>query len=1193
MGFQGQLGSMQLADLFQSFLANRQTGTLTVNTRESTIRIFFDAGQIAIATARPVEGMPYLLATMIRKGLLTLPKANDLKERLLVTHQPLRDLVLGSGLIAEQELDDLSAWCIEEIVCPLFEADDGELSFEDGDPPQELFAGDLIEMGEARVPTPQLIMEATRRKDEWERIRAVIPRDDLLFLVDNDGRSNLREIQTDPEMMKVLRYLDGRHTLDDIAKTIGATRFDVFAIVAQMVVANVARPRSTQEVVQDAMTMRDAGELQKAKDLLESALQHSRQPEVMRPLAEICGELNQAARAVELYLELIQVGKDAGELDAALEDLNTVIGLSPEDPELHFERAQLLSELGRDEESSIGFVAAAQAFLSTRDVQRAIDACHRAKNILPRDPAPHRWLAKAYQLDGQTDNAAVEYKALWHALLTSARPTAALAELERTLKSDCKFAAITEQILTYARSSEAVKTSRAIQMLMYTLTAAAIVGCVSAGYYYYKQVVVHEQGSRVVSDLTSSLVRRMAAGEHQKLTEELDQLRSRYSLDSGLLGDINRAATEVRKNFADRATGLQLKGRALMDGGDFTGAERAILSLKRDFAGTPASANADGLLEEIRQARINAQIQAPVAEANRRWQALDWDGALAELDKILARNDLPYTRRAQLTADQLRWAAANRSAQSLLERAGRIEAIGDLRAALAAYRKAVAGEGDAALSKARDRMVGVERKLAESIAGSVVALATKKDDAGTFAALDELVRLGQESKSPAVAEVLNALEIPLSIKVDSPYTVLAIRRVGSGLEQLARAPGNNGPWIQNLSLHYGESIQIAASRVGFTNQSAMISTALRKVAFAVNLVRGPRWKTDLSGPATTPPVLSGREVVVGTGRATLEIVDARTGSSRPVTFPDTVAEFRTAPVIFQDRAYVVLEDTLHVVDIPSRVRLWSWTGDGDRRPTGPVWAQEHDLIPGQTLLFVATFRAGPLLLAADGRGKVSVYPRLKLEGDLTGQPFADHSGTRTALYLPLGNDLNVLDTTAATETSPPTPIYTMRFHGDLAGHPVKANVANGRQALLFTDSTGSIVAVDANLDSPLPNRLLGTWPVEGSGLGSPVVDGNTAYVTSADGRLTALDLSHPGQVLWRFPTKGTAGANPGEVGIGKRGIYLTSSSGILLCVDRISGRERWRCDLGSSAVGGVAARDGLIFVALTSGQLWCFDEGED
>ena len=1193
MGFQGHLGSTQLADLFQSFLVNRQTGTLTVSIQDSAIRIYFDAGQIAIATARPVEGMPYLLATMIRKGLLTLPKANELKERLLVTHKPLRDLVLSSGLIAERELDDLCAWCIEEIVCPLFEANNGDLSFEDGNPPQEMFIGDLIEMGKARVPTPQLIMEAIRRKDEWGRIRAVIPRDDLLFQVDNDGRTNLRKIQTDPEMMKVLRYLDGRHTLENIAKTIGATRFDVFAIVAQMVMADVARPRSVQEMVQDAMTMRAAGDKVKSKDLLENALKHSRQPEVMRPLAEICAGLNQAARAVELYLELIQIGKDAGELDAALKDLNTVIGLSPEDPELHFERAQLLSELGRDEESFTGYVAAAQAFLSTRDFQRAIDACFHAKNILPRDQAPHRWLAKAYLLDGQIDNAAVEYKALWHALLTSFRPTMALAELERILKSDCKFVAITEQILTYARSSEAVKTSRVIKMLLYSLTGAVLIGCAGAGFYFYQQEVIRDQGRRLVSNLTSSVGRRIAAGEHQKLLEELEQMRSRNNLDPELVGDINRAASEVRKDFANRAKGLQSKGRALIDGGDFAGAEQAILSLKRDFAGTPASANADSLLEENRQARINAQIQAPVAEANRRWQALDWDGALTELEKILDRNDLPSTSRAQLITDQLRWTATNRNAQSLLERAGRIEVAGDLMATLEAYRKVLDGEGDAALLKARERMLVIERQLAENLASSVVTLATQNDDAGTFNALDELLRLGQEFKSSAVAEVITALEIPLTVKVDSPFTVLAIRRIGRGLEQLARAPSTTGPWIQQLSLQHGESIQITASRVGFATQSVMITTALRKVGFAMTLNRGPRWKVDLSGPASTPPILSGREVVVGTGRSTLEIVDALTGTSRPVTFPDTVAEFRTAPLIFQDRAYVVLEDTLHVVDIPSRVRLWSWTGEGDRRPTGPVWVQDHDLIPGQTILFVATVRAGPLLLAVDGQGKTTVYPRLKLEGDLTGKPFADHVASRTALYLPLGNQLTVLDTTAATETSPPTLIYTMRFHGDLVGHPVKVNVASGRSALLFTEATGSIAAVDANFDNPLPNRLLGTWPVEGTGLGSPVVDDATAYVTSSDGRLTAIDLAHPGQVLWRYPDKGTAGANPGEVGIGKRGIYMTSSSGILISIDRQTGRERWRCDLGSTAIGGVAVRDGLVFVALTSGQLWCFDEGED
>lgn len=382
---------------------------------------------------------------------------------------------------------------------------------------------------------------------------------------------------------------------------------------------------------------------------------------------------------------------------------------------------------------------------------------------------------------------------------------------------------------------------------------------------------------------------------------------------------------------------------------------------------------------------------------------------------------------------------------------------------------------------------------------------------------------------------------------------------------------------------------ISASRSGFSTLSGSVSVSNRRSQGQIQLVRGPRWRAELTGPATTPPVLAGMQVLVGTGKSTLEVLDARQGATRPVTFPDTVAEFKSAPVLFQNRAYVVIEDSLAAVDLTTRSRLWSWQGS----LTGTLWIQEHDLIQGTQLIVAGSAMEGLAILGADANGRVSRYP-FKHEGELSGAPAADHSSNRTTLYLPYGNELVVAEATTATQQSGPQVLYTLRTRGDLVGRPTKSMVGPAkRPVMLIGDTSGLVIAVDCDPNTPDTQRLIGSWPIDGTLPSTPQLEGRTAYVTSGEGRLYALDLDAPGELRWRFPTQETFGQLPGEPAVGRNGIYVASSTGILLCIDKATGRERWRCDLGGPTSGGVIAGNGMVYVGMRSSHLLGLDEGAE
>lgn len=1198
MGFQGELNSVSLGDIFQTLHMNRQTGTLSVGADQdpgSAVHVWFDQGLVAACSAPIADGRPFLINTLLKKNLLSQDVADDLVRRMRSTNQASRDLLLASNVVAENDLDEVSTWCIEEIACPIFERTVGEFRFSDGDPLDVLAGPNTIWMGGTRIQTSQVVLEATRRRDEWQRIREVITDAEALYQVDADGRSNLRNVQTDPEMLKVLRYLDGRHTLDSIAAVVGVTRFDTYAITSQLVLAGVARARTPQEVVEDAVTLRTQGETQKAKDLLENILRSARVPEVLRPLAEACAALNQVPRAVELFLELIQRSQDSGELETALKDLDTVIQLSPEDPDLQFERAQIQGELGRLDEAASGYVAAAQVFLTTKETPRAIDACHRAKNLLPRSPEPHRWLAKAYLMDGATDNATVEYKALWHALLSSNSPTKALRELRAILDADCKFASVKEAVLAHAQSSEAVKTSRTMRIVAWAALVLMLIGAGVVGWEYWRGVIVTRNGQEAVAEVKQTYNSTRESLPHKVLLEMLTSIRSQYASVKEVVKLAEDTENEIRKDFDQRASNLLAEAQAYLRGGLFDKAYQSLSRLKADFAGTRSAGVADAKIEELRSTRIGVEVLAVVDDARRKWTALEWDDAINQLKPVLARNDLPLELKNEYQSLSLEWTSALGSAQELLARARKIRANGDRRAAIVALRRAATGQGESAVALAKNELAEVESEVIADIGLRARTAASKGDDAGAFSAVEDLLAVAKQSTSTTVQGQALATELPFTVTVDHPRTVLQVARPNTETAMI-RAPADaTGRWTHALTYRLGEQVVVAAARPGFTTASLTVSVQGKRSTGSLALTRGPRWSIPLNGVGTVGPVVFDRQVMIGTNRASIEVVDvhAQQGSSRPINFGEGVAEFRYPPTRHGTTVLAVVDERIFGVDLATRAVAWSWPTLGSRIAiAGPACAHENELIPGQSLVFAGAGRNNLAILAVDSSGGVVPYKPLTLPGELTGQPFVERSELQTVLYLPAGNVLVSYDIGSVTESSPPKPLNQIKARGDLIGQAVRATAA-GKSVVLLTDSSGLVIAFDPGIGVDEGRRTVGGWALDGTSPSNPVVDGSMAYIAVSEGRVQAIDLNKSGVVAWRFPAQGSTAGLLGSVARGKRGVYAADANGILYCIDAVNGTLHWKAPLGGGASAGVAALDGLVVVPLATGQLVCFDEGDE
>lgn len=1194
MGFQGQLSSVNLTDIFQTLSMNRQSGTLVVTAPAGSAHVYFHGGLISSCTAPAIDGRPFLLHALVSRNLINAQQAEEIRNQAESTGVNLRDQLLSANIVGQAELDEVCGWCMEESVCPVFEWKDGEFSFLDGQQTDEVRAYDSLNLGTNCLPTPQLVLEATRREDEWKRIREVIPDSSAYYIVDNDGRANLRNIESDPEMLKVLRYLDGRHALDQIASTVGVSRFDAYAIVAQLVLANVARPRTPQEAVDDALALRGSGDLSKARELLELTLQQYNVPEVLRPLAEICIQLNQVPRAVELYLDLIQRAQDAGDLQQAIADLDTIITLSPADPDLHYDRAQVLSELGRGEDAAKSYVLAAQHYLATRNMEQATDACHRAKNLQPRAPEPHRYLAKAYLAEGQTENAVVEYKSLWHALLSQERPRKAIETLRTILDQDCKFAAVKEQVLNHAQSSEAVKTGSAVRVLVYVVLAMALIVGAFFGWKVIEKEVIGKSGQEQLQTLNSRIAAEMEGLRHASLIEAYLELARDFSAHPAIVADCEKRIAEIKADAERRARAEIETAKTLMTNGKLEEARKTLQAIRARFPGTQSATDAEQGLVLVRQQEDDRLWKSRLDEAEALWQADAWDEALAKLKELAARTDTPTSVRSDITERTNRWTSILGSAQELFRRAERIERLGRKREAMVGYQRAMSGEGESFRARARERLVLIERQFADELIKRMRDAFEHNDDPTAFATLAELRQLAKDSSSSEVIDLIAKLELPFSVKLDSRFAELVVKRKGQQ-DTILRAPaGTNGPWTQTVRYPNDQTWMLEIRRAGYGSQALSISADSKRSQIAVTLKRGPLWQTDLKAIPTTTPVESGKFLLVGTNRSTLEVIDPGLGTARPITFPDSVSELSSTPFVFQKRAYAVVDDKITAVDIDTRTVVWSWPSQGSMDQMGfypqGLWVQEHELIQGRLLIVAGTASGKLITLGATGGG-ADAYPETTIDSGMTGSPLVDHTNTNSTLYIPAGQQILAFDATSPSDSSPPRRLFAIPTRGDVVGRLVKAQVGN-RPSILVADASGIILAVDSDIDAQ--RKVIASWSLEGSPSFGLVVNPQApiAYAAVSEGRVLFLDLANPGQLLKRFPAQGSLGLLPGPPVVGRNGLYIADANGVLYCVDKVTGIERWRADLGSPVATGILASGGRIFIPTRGGSLLCFEEGE-
>ncbi len=209
-GFNGNLSSIPLLDIFQLLFSGRKSGVLEIVDGESKTKIYLKSGLIIAAeSTMDKDLLGNLFIKRCRLPKRELNQATNLHRK---TGKPLGEILIEMEILSEVEINSALKIKVEEIIYDLFGWKSGNFQFHEGDvsPRPEL---------ENPLNPMNVIMEATRRLDEWAQIQEDLPpensilfpiipedfaendiritKDDFAIITSINGKKSLRQILTD------------------------------------------------------------------------------------------------------------------------------------------------------------------------------------------------------------------------------------------------------------------------------------------------------------------------------------------------------------------------------------------------------------------------------------------------------------------------------------------------------------------------------------------------------------------------------------------------------------------------------------------------------------------------------------------------------------------------------------------------------------------------------------------------------------------------------------------------------------------------------------------------------------------------------------------------------------------------------------------------------------------------------------
>jgi len=231
MSLSGNLKTVAFPDILQLLSTGKKTGVLEIRTKSRQKEVAFKDGSVIYASS--VNSHEDLLGQMLlKRGKIS---KTDLERAISLHKQTGRQMgttLVDMNLFDKEEVAICLKLQIEETVYNLFSWSEGDFIFHEGKTPQN--ASFFIELN-----TMNVIMEGTRRIDEWLEIQKVLPPDDVLLRLASNPKVNRDELTISIDEFRLLSLINGERTLPELVDLSPMGEFVTYRAMYRLVISKL------------------------------------------------------------------------------------------------------------------------------------------------------------------------------------------------------------------------------------------------------------------------------------------------------------------------------------------------------------------------------------------------------------------------------------------------------------------------------------------------------------------------------------------------------------------------------------------------------------------------------------------------------------------------------------------------------------------------------------------------------------------------------------------------------------------------------------------------------------------------------------------------------------------------------------------------------------------------------------------
>jgi tetratricopeptide (TPR) repeat protein len=201
---------------------NRKTGTLIIKTPMFTKKAYLVKGDAIFASSTYEDDR--LGEMLIKAGKITMEQYDASVEILKKTGKRQGAILIELGYLTPKDLFWGVKYQVKEIIYSLFQLEDAEYEFVEGEIPTQEVITLKMSMG-------NLIYEGVKRIDNWTRIKNELPNADFVLKLSNDPVTLFQDIELGQQDRKMLSIIDGVKTIKELISSSWIGSFEAMKIL--------------------------------------------------------------------------------------------------------------------------------------------------------------------------------------------------------------------------------------------------------------------------------------------------------------------------------------------------------------------------------------------------------------------------------------------------------------------------------------------------------------------------------------------------------------------------------------------------------------------------------------------------------------------------------------------------------------------------------------------------------------------------------------------------------------------------------------------------------------------------------------------------------------------------------------------------------------------------------------------------